>query len=784
MYEYLKLKDANTPKFEASKKEFLKHKGVLGFIFPQKRQRGYKIRFNAQCESIEIEHEIRSFLEVINIELRECADILFTYKTRWNKFVLPTGIDTKDSYGKNYQYGQYMFTVEQDKAFKLFTGENLYNDKTVFVRELLQNAIDTVLYRQFHRGSTDELKVKITTWTDDEHYQWFRVDDDGMGMDEEKIRKYFLKAGESFYTSPEFENEIDKYKEKHVGSFKPISRFGIGVLSCFLAGDRIEVSTLAHNSKSVRLSMSAGKKYFTTQIEEKGHKADLMPTRPGENPIGYRNKYGTSIAVRVMSYQHEDLGVEDLNFEKTVDKYVMYPPVPIYLNNKSFLMEENFLNTVSNVDILEFPIPELVIERVKQEYRVTIHKGAFVKIGFLNLSNYVSEQNKELLKGALFLAKGCRLSYTDDFYEKNKIEDERAKATLDVGIVNHRVQLILRRESYFHGLHDLPVKEQKWFSTQYRKRSEHAQYVDYDYDVNKGSNSDIGIDMNSYDWYKDHLSQLVNGDYSRLTPKFAHNGITYFYGTDRYREHFSSDCAPILLCHDSYRPELSVSREEVQSLPLEMDSEVNLAIRKALDEFSGNAELSKDTIDKSFVDFISTRQGRFSPSSTTANEICKLSNFDVEMGWYEYYSSHLLAIDQIDKELVLHPTTLPGIIYGTLIQKYKQCRLVKNGDKKYDLVIKDSTTIDDNSIIDNYYPPLFFLPVDNDDSLFVKYSYSRGFINLHNSDAKRIIAITEALYSRYPALFRAFVSTVYDGRIYDLKDLFNKIKGLPLWKNL
>jgi hypothetical protein len=215
-----------------------------------------------------------------------------------------------------------------------------------------------------------------------------------------------------------------------------------------------------------------------------------------------------------------------------------------------------------------------------------------------------------------------------------------------------------------------------------------------------------------------------------------------------------------------------------------MESEVNLAIRKALDEFSGNAELDKNTIDKSFVDFIPTRQGEFSPSLTTANEICKLSNFDAENGWYEYYSSHLLAIEQIDKELVLHPTTLPGIIYGTLIQKYKQCRLVKNGDKKYDLVIKDSTTIDDNSIIDNYYPPLFFLPVDNDDSLFVKYNYSRGFINLHNSDAKRIIAITEALYSRYPALFRAFVSTVYDGRIYDLKDLFNKIKGLPLWKNL
>lgn len=59
--------------------------------------------------------------------------------------------------------------------------------------------------------------------------------DDGIGMDEYIISKYLAVAGKSYYRSSDFER---------VGlKMDPISRFGIGILSCFMAADRVEIET-------------------------------------------------------------------------------------------------------------------------------------------------------------------------------------------------------------------------------------------------------------------------------------------------------------------------------------------------------------------------------------------------------------------------------------------------------------------------------------------------------------------------------------------------------------
>ena len=64
----------------------------------------------------------------------------------------------------------------------------------------------------------------VITWTDD-----------GIGMDEFIVRNYLAIAGKSFYRSDEFKNEGLK--------MDPISRFGVGILSCFMVADRIEITT-------------------------------------------------------------------------------------------------------------------------------------------------------------------------------------------------------------------------------------------------------------------------------------------------------------------------------------------------------------------------------------------------------------------------------------------------------------------------------------------------------------------------------------------------------------
>ena len=112
------------------------------------------------------------------------------------------------------------------------------NDPYVFLRELLQNSIDAIRLRKAYLKDKGleimgviNVEVEhledgdaIITWTDN-----------GIGMNEHIIRNYLAVAGRSYYGSDEFKNEglnID-----------PISRFGVGILSCFSVSECIEFET-------------------------------------------------------------------------------------------------------------------------------------------------------------------------------------------------------------------------------------------------------------------------------------------------------------------------------------------------------------------------------------------------------------------------------------------------------------------------------------------------------------------------------------------------------------
>jgi HSP90 family molecular chaperone len=60
-----------------------------------------------------------------------------------------------------------------------------------------------------------------------------------MGMDRHIIENYLLKIGKSYYNSADFKADIFEYKKMSGKDFTPISRYGIGILSCFILGDRI-----------------------------------------------------------------------------------------------------------------------------------------------------------------------------------------------------------------------------------------------------------------------------------------------------------------------------------------------------------------------------------------------------------------------------------------------------------------------------------------------------------------------------------------------------------------
>ena len=143
--------------------------------------------------------------------------------------------------------------MDRGKLLDLLVGHTIYNDPTVAIRELIQNAIDAVRY-QCHLDTIQQSSVAtmpklggvVVTW--DESAGLLTVGDNGTGMDLDTIRHNLMKVGASFYNSPEFLAEHS--------DFSPISRFGIGILTCFMVSDDIEIIT-CRRDKGFRIRMTS-----------------------------------------------------------------------------------------------------------------------------------------------------------------------------------------------------------------------------------------------------------------------------------------------------------------------------------------------------------------------------------------------------------------------------------------------------------------------------------------------------------------------------------------------
>lgn len=288
-------------------------------------------------------------------------------------FLKPMKIDRRGIERRGYRQGEYSLTLDADKVIELLVGNDLYSSQLVFVRELLQNSLDAVSSRKivdyrFKEACSQDIEkaaIRITTWTDKDEYRWFRIDDNGIGMTEDVISQYFLKIGKSYYRSDEFRKDL---YDNHTIDFEPISQFGIGILSCFLGGERIEVSTRhwdrskdypgLNKGAGIRFSMCGTKGYYSIANEAKGDKGSTMPGINKNDEASFRMEPGTSIAVRLK----KDTWDEYEDMEAVVKQYLGLPEIPVYFDNGMdklrFPTFEEFMTATKNVGNRNVPLPE------------------------------------------------------------------------------------------------------------------------------------------------------------------------------------------------------------------------------------------------------------------------------------------------------------------------------------------------------------------------------------------------------------------------------------------
>lgn len=345
----------NTAYSEKSREEWDKHQVSAGFRYPDSPS-AKELPYKAQCKNPAIEHAVRNFLDWVDDELGNCVRLQRYCKTGWRQeFTFPRAVSRREIESDGYMSGDFCLTMDQDRILTLLMGENLYDNRDVFVRELLQNAIDATLLRGQMDSSfvPEDARIDFWEWSDSEGNLWFRIDDQGTGMTLGMMQRYFLKVGNSYYTSQELKRDLSAHG--HAKEFRGISRFGIGFLSCFLCGDSVEVSTLyfepqknsreeaiSRNSQAVRyglrLHVTGLTGYYTLKNQAQNHPTDEpmpMPNFYNDSSSGrverngYRAKPGTSIVLRLNPGK---LGA--LNLRETVEKYLCAARVPVYYNDK------------------------------------------------------------------------------------------------------------------------------------------------------------------------------------------------------------------------------------------------------------------------------------------------------------------------------------------------------------------------------------------------------------------------------------------------------------------
>ena len=149
IYEYNEFDERTSYSEQFSEEEWEKHLSSSGFRFESVADRSYPypLDYTAECRSIQIEQKIECYLDWVDRELDNCSKVIRRFAGRWNDFVLPAKVE-RHIQSDGYLSGQYRITLDQDQVMELFVGENLYSDPAVFVRELIQNAIDAVRTRK------------------------------------------------------------------------------------------------------------------------------------------------------------------------------------------------------------------------------------------------------------------------------------------------------------------------------------------------------------------------------------------------------------------------------------------------------------------------------------------------------------------------------------------------------------------------------------------------------------------------------------------------------------
>lgn len=255
---------------------------------------------------------LSSYLQYTRKELAKCSEIVERAQKREGatEYEFPwREIDESQIDVIGFEKKKLQFTIAQENILQLLVGHTLYNDSSVVVRELVQNGIDAVrLQAEYEKkeGKNYSEGQVLVKW--DSQKRELSFWDNGTGMSMHDVENYLLKVGASKYR--------DESVKKQFPNFSSISHFGIGILTCFMIANDIDIVTNSveqEEANSINLRKVNGS-YLLRKLD----KNELDD---------YIKQHGTMVKL----YVRNDVDMSTV--ENDLRKWIVLPEVPVYLMN-------------------------------------------------------------------------------------------------------------------------------------------------------------------------------------------------------------------------------------------------------------------------------------------------------------------------------------------------------------------------------------------------------------------------------------------------------------------
>jgi molecular chaperone HtpG len=200
------------------------------------------------------------------------------------------------------------FQIQLEGLIQLLA-QNLYAEPDVFLREMIQNAHDSIkrraeLAREHREADPPPAHIQVVV---DRAKQEIHVLDNGSGLTDEEIDGYLSTIGRS--GTDELRQRIVEADRSR--TIELIGQFGIGLLSAFIVADRVSVITKAADHEALWWESRGGRNYT------------VQP--------GHRDQVGTTVTLHVTPDHSRYL--DRARLELIIRTYADFIGMPVFLND-------------------------------------------------------------------------------------------------------------------------------------------------------------------------------------------------------------------------------------------------------------------------------------------------------------------------------------------------------------------------------------------------------------------------------------------------------------------